>query len=177
MTATPMPVISCDANDITQQKKWYCTSFQLSLPKESSSTIDDVVGMMCHWCQYQWHQIAKKSCCTSLKLSWSKEFSVAVFVAIGIIWCQHQCKCCTSFSLSWLNKGSGATDDATGIRWWWCWCQWHHLTKNVMFISFWSSWPTNWKGKHWSPHWHGATLTQASMALHDQKSYFAPHFD
>ena len=57
------------------------------------------------------------------------------------MWCQNQCHCWTSFWLSWLNKCSGATDDAISITWWWCWYQWHHMTKKVMFISFWSSGP------------------------------------
>ena len=62
------PLASCvtDANTSvnTWPKRSGCTSFKLFLPKECDGTIDDAVGIVWHWCQCQWHQMAKRPFCT-----------------------------------------------------------------------------------------------------------------
>ena len=55
-----------------------------------------------------------------------------LFNTISIMWCQQKCQCCTTFWLSWLKKCSSAIGEAIDITWYWCWCQWHHMTKKVI---------------------------------------------
>ena len=65
----------------------------------------------CHWwlCDANTKTIGvtwpHKSCCISFQLCWCKEWNVAGFDAIDIMWYQHQCLCYISIWLSWLNKG------------------------------------------------------------------------
>ena len=97
-------------------------------------------------------------------------------VSLTSCWCQHQCQCCISIWLPWSKKCSGIIDDAIGITWWWCWCQWHHIMKKVMFISFWSSWLKRWNDSLMAL-LAGCETVPTITALHDQKSYVALHFD
>ena len=94
-----------------------------------------------------------------------KECNVAIFGAICIMRFQYQCQYCTSFWLSWLNKCSGAIT--------WCWGQWHHITKKSCCISFNHLDLTNWMVPLITP--LACVTDTVSMALHDQKSYVAPH--
>ena len=171
LTPTPMPVVSMMVPLLMSlashgKEKPYCTSFQMSWPEECNGDIDDVVGMMWHWCQCWWHQITNKSCCTSFQLPLPKEYSGAIFYTFAIMWCQQQCQCCTLFWLSWLGECSGAFDDATGITW--CWCHWHHLTKSH-FASPCDHLDLKMEWCHWWCCWHHMTLTPTSVALYDPK--------
>ena len=91
--------------------------------KEWSGSTDDVVGTMWHWCQCQWHQMSKMSCCISFCLSWCKECSGANFDASGIIYSSTSANgitwpkrsCCTSFQSSWLKWCNGAIGKTIGM--------------------------------------------------------------
>ena len=119
---------------------------------------------MWHWCQFQWHQMAKRLCCTSFQ-SGPKECSGAICGAIAIMWC------------------SGTIDDVICSTWCSWWCQWHDMTKKVCHISFWSSWPSKWNGAIYNTgtycqcHWHCMMLMSVPTVSNDWKSYIAYHFD
>ena len=76
-----MPLASCDANSSFSGFKWpkmlYCTSLQLSLPKECNGAIDDANGVT--WPKSH-----------DLPIVWPKEFNGPMDNAIGIVWCQCQ---------------------------------------------------------------------------------------
>ena len=54
---------------------------------------------------------------------------------------------------------------ASCITLWQCWCQWDHMTEEVM------------QWCHFQHYWCDVTLTVALMVLHDQKCHVAPHFN
>ena len=70
-----MPMLMSVASH-DKEKLSSCTSFQLPWPKECNSDIDDAVGMMWNWCQCQWHQMTKRSCCASF----TKECNGPIFL-------------------------------------------------------------------------------------------------
>ena len=137
-----------------------CTSFESSWSKECNGTSTtpsalcdaDTGAKAVTW--------AKQSCCTSFGLSLPKGCSGAIHVQKShvapyfsyfdvrnplvpftmpsalcdanagtncIAW--SKLLFCISF---WSKEGNGAIDDAINIMLCKCWCQWHHMTREVM---------------------------------------------
>ena len=144
MVPLMMPLMShnadTNANGITLPKMSCCTPFWLFWPKKHSSALHDAISIM--WCQCwcHWHHMIKKVSCTSFQLSWRNKYNNAIDDTNwqDEMWCQchhhHMAKksCCTSFQLSWPSKCNGVNCNAFSIMWCQCWCQWNHMTKNVM---------------------------------------------
>ena len=65
--------------------------------------------------------------------------------------------------------------DAIGVMW--CWYQWHHMTKKVCSISFWSSWLNKCNGVNLQCHWLHVLPTLVPKASHDQENFFAHCFN
>ena len=65
-------------------------------------------------------------------------------------------------------------DSAIGIIW--CWCQWHHMTRNGMLHIFSVILTQGMQWYHYWWHWYHVTWTLAPVAWHYQKCV-APHFN
>ena len=81
----------------------------------------------------------RKSCCTTIQLSWPKKCSSVIDDAVGIIWCRSQKgviwpkeTCCKSFHLSLCKENSNTIYDAVDIIWHQHHWQLCHITKKAM---------------------------------------------
>ena len=144
-------------------KRLFCTTVQLSWPKDCSGVIYNAIGIIwCHWhwCQHQKCHVAPHfsclnlitammplmmlldQCCTSFQLSSPNKCSCIIYNAIDIMWCHTGAsgitwpKTCYTSWFSWANKCSYAIDIAINITWCWCKYQMHHMTKKSCCISF-----------------------------------------
>ena len=171
------------ANDVTWPKKSYCTSFQLSQPKNTMVpfmmllTSHDTIGSSngISW--------PKMSCCTSFHSHNLRNVVVSLTMplalcdghasAYSVTWTKMSC--CTSFWSPWPKECNDLTDYVISITW--CWCQ-HQIASNV-------------QGSHVKPHfgcldlWNEWYHCQCHLALGDTcandiawpKNYIVPHFN
>ena len=117
----------------------------LILMKERCGASGDGVGIIWCWWQCKWHQITRKSCCTSFELPWPKKYSGAIDNSYyqhdlmpGLAqWC-HMTKnyVASNFdNLDWRSATVHITwcwHHGCGITWQQDQCQWHNVVLSLM---------------------------------------------